>query len=170
MHAERLAGRTASMNTRHRIPLLLAMSAALAACASPAASTPQPSNAASQAPVSAPARMSVAPSPEEPSVSPTPHDMAGMEELETVTVDIANFAFEPAQLVIAAGTEAVFMNSDSAPHTVTAGTDQEPMPEIFDSGLLRQGDSFSFVFEEPGEFAYFCDRHPPMTATLVVEG
>lgn len=86
-----------------------------------------------------------------------------------VTVDIANFAFEPAELVIAPGTEVTFTNSDSAPHTVTAGTDDEPMPDVFDSGVLQQGDTFTFVFEGPGEFAYFCDRHPPMTGTVVVE-
>ena len=170
MHAERLAGRNASMNTRHPILLLLAMSVALAACASPAASTSQSSDTASQAPASAPARMSVTPSPEGPEPTATPHDMGEMGERETVTVDIANFAFVPAELVISAGTEVVFTNSDSAPHTVTAGRDQEPMPEVFDSGLLQQGDSFSFVFDQPGEFAYFCDRHPPMTGTVVVEG
>ena len=93
-----------------------------------------------------------------------------MDGGETVTIDIANFAYEPAEIVIAAGTEVVFTNGDSAPHTVTAGTDEDPMPEAFDSGLLEQGDSFSFVFEEPGEFAYFCDRHPPMTGMVVVEG
>lgn len=96
--------------------------------------------------------------------------MGGMDGGEAVTIDIANFAFEPAEIVIAAGTEVVFTNSDSAPHTVTAGTDADPMPGAFDSGLLEQGDTFSFVFEEPGEFAYFCDRHPPMTGTVVVEG
>ena len=104
------------------------------------------------------------------SATATPHDMNGMDGGETVTIDIANFAYEPAEIVIAAGTEVVFTNSDSAPHTVTAGTDAEPMPDAFDSGLLQQGDTFSFVFDEPGEFAYFCDRHPPMTGTVVVEG
>ncbi len=87
----------------------------------------------------------------------------------TVEVDIANFAFEPVQLTITAGTEVVFTNSDAAPHTVTAGTDAEPMPAAFDSGLLETGDEFRFVFEQPGVYRYFCERHPPMTGTIVVE-
>ena len=157
------------MNRHHRLSLLLAMGAVLAACSSPAASTWEPNEPASQAPTMAP-RQPESSSSATASATATPHDMDGMDGGETVTIDIANFAYEPAEIVIAAGTEVVFTNSDSAPHTVTAGTDAEPMPDAFDSGLLQRGDTFSFVFDEPGEFAYFCDRHPPMTGTVLVEG
>lgn len=169
MHAGRFGIRMGCMNRHHRLSTLLAMGAVLAACSSPAASTSEPPEPVSQAPTMA----SREPDPTAsatPSASPTPHDMDGMGGGDTVTIDIANFAFEPAEIVISAGTEVVFTNSDSAPHTVTAGTDAEPMPDAFDSGLLEQGDTFSFVFDEPGEFAYFCDRHPPMTGTILVEG
>jgi plastocyanin len=99
------------------------------------------------------------------------HDMGDMGGSgQSVTVDIANFAFEPMQLTIEIGTEVTFTNSDAAPHTVTAGSDDDPMPDAFDSGLLQPGDTFSFVFTEAGEFPYYCERHPPMTGTIVVEG
>lgn len=108
----------------------------------------------------------------EPSDAPSAdasHDMGGMGGSgETATVEIANFAFEPVELTVTAGTEVTFTNLDSAPHTVTAGTDEEPMPDLFDSGLLQQGETFTFVFEEPGEYVYFCDRHPPMEGTVTV--
>lgn len=111
---------------------------------------------------------SAAPSSSEPMAS---HAMGSMAvPTETVTVDIVNFAFEPSTLTIRPGTEVIFTNSDAAPHTVTAGTDAEPMPDAFDSGLLQPGDTFTFVFEEAGTFAYFCERHPPMTGSIVVEG
>ena len=169
MHAGRFAIRIGCMNRHHRLSTLLVMGAVLAACSSPAASTSEPPEPASPAPPMA-SRLPEAGSSTTASATATPHDMDGMDGGETVTIDIANFAYEPAEIVIAAGTEVVFTNGDSAPHTVTAGTDEDPMPEAFDSGLLEQGDSFSFVFEEPGEFAYFCDRHPPMTGMVVVEG
>jgi plastocyanin len=100
------------------------------------------------------------------------HDMGSMpgEPAETVTVDIANFAFAPAELRIAVGTEVTFTNSDGAPHTATAGTDGEPTPERFDTGLLQPGEGFTVVFDEPGSYAYFCERHPPMTGVIVVAG
>jgi plastocyanin len=99
------------------------------------------------------------------------HDMGSMGsggDTETVTVEIANFAFAPAELRISAGTEVVFTNGDTAPHTATAGTDDEPMPERFDTGLLQPGESFTVRFDEPGTYAYFCERHPPMTGVIVV--
>ena len=100
------------------------------------------------------------------------HDMGAMggDAAETVTVDIANFAFAPPELRIAAGTTVIFTNSDNAPHTATAGTDAEPQPEQFDTGLLQPGESGTVVFDEPGTYAYFCERHPPMTGVIVVEG
>ncbi|MGQ0609230.1 MAG: cupredoxin domain-containing protein [Chloroflexota bacterium] len=98
------------------------------------------------------------------------HDMGGMGGSgETATVEIANFAYAQPDITISAGTEVTFTNLDSAPHTVTAGTDDDPMTDVFDSGLLQQGESFTFVFDEPGEYAYFCDRHPPMQGTVTVE-
>jgi plastocyanin len=101
---------------------------------------------------------------------PGNHDMGDMAGSgESTTVEITNFAFAPAELTVAAGTEVTFTNLDSAPHTVTAGTDDDPMTDLFDSGLLQQGESFTFAFDEPGTYAYFCDRHPPMQASITVE-
>ena len=170
-HAHPSASRMAHMHTHHRLALPLVLACLLAACAATldfSSSEPDRAHEASTS-VSARPSSSVAPRTEGSEPTATPHDMAEMGA-ETVTVDIANFAFVPAELVISAGTEVVFTNSDSAPHTVTAGSDRDPTPELFDSGLLEQGDAFSVTFDEPGEFAYFCDRHPPMTGTVVVEG
>ena len=77
-------------------------------------------------------------------------------------VTIAGFAFDPADLEVAAGTEVTWTNDDSAPHTATAddGT--------FDTGTLEQGDSGSATFDEPGDFPYHCAIHPDMTGTITV--
>ncbi len=160
------------MHTHHRLALPLVLAGLLAACAATPDLSPGEPDGVPEASTSMSARPSesVSPQTEAPEPTATPHDMGEMGERETVTVDIANFAFVPAELVISAGTEVVFTNSDSAPHTVTAGSDGEPMPELFDSGLMEQGDTFSVVFDEAGEFGYFCDRHPPMTGTVVVKG
>jgi len=36
------------------------------------------------------------------------------------------------------------------------------------SGTLATGDSFTFTFDEPGTYTYFCELHPQMTGTIVV--
>jgi plastocyanin len=160
------------MNRYARSLTAIALLGLLAACA-PAAD--DGASASPHATVIAPATeqpmpsMSMAAEPSDDASAAASHDMGDMGgSTETANVEIANFAYAQANLTISAGTEVTFTNLDSAPHTVTAGTDEEPMPDLFDSGLLQQGESFTFVFEEPGEYVYFCDRHPPMQGTVTV--
>jgi plastocyanin len=77
-------------------------------------------------------------------------------------VTIVDFAFQPASLEVPAGTTVTWTNSGAAPHTVTAddGT--------FDSGALQPGSTFSVTFYTPGTFAYHCEIHPNMMATIIV--
>jgi plastocyanin len=39
---------------------------------------------------------------------------------------------------------------------------------VFRSGALDTNDSFSWVFNTPGEFEYFCALHPQMIGKIVV--
>ena len=48
-------------------------------------------------------------------------------------------------------------------HTVTAADGS------FDSGFLEEGDTWSYTFEEVGEYEYFCVPHPWMRAKVIVE-
>lgn len=78
-------------------------------------------------------------------------------------VAIANFAFDPPTLQVAAGTTVTWTNNDSSPHTVTADDGS------FDSGNLDPGQSFTFTFDQGGTFAYHCSYHPNMQASIVVQ-
>jgi uncharacterized cupredoxin-like copper-binding protein len=77
-------------------------------------------------------------------------------------VSIADFAFDPAELEVATGTEVTWTNDDQAPHTVTADGG------AFDSGTLEPGDTFSVAVEGNGPVTYACMIHPEMTGTIVV--
>lgn len=78
-------------------------------------------------------------------------------------VQIANFAFTPANLQVSAGTTVTWTNQDTAPHTVTFRTSV-----LKSSGILRQSESFTATFTMPGTYAYYCAVHPHMTAQVVV--
>ena len=82
-----------------------------------------------------------------------------------VTVGIKNFSFNPKALTVAPGTEVVWTNNDEEPHTVTSDAD----PRAFKSQPLDQDDKFSFVFKEPGTYAYHCSVHPHMQGTVIVK-
>jgi plastocyanin len=80
----------------------------------------------------------------------------------SVEVTIDDFAFAPNVLEVPAGTTVTWTNEESVPHTV------ETEDGVIDSGMLNEGDSFSFTFDEPGTYDYICGYHPRMTATIVV--
>ena len=66
-------------------------------------------------------------------------------------------------LMVELGTTVTWTNNDpSMPHTVTA------VDGSFDSGQLSAGQTFSFTFDKPGEFEYFCTLHPWMRAKVEV--
>ena len=64
---------------------------------------------------------------------------------------------------VSTGTTVTWTNKDSVIHTVTEVNDG------FDSGFLKQGDTWSFTFDEPGEYEYYCLPHPWMRAKVIVE-
>lgn len=77
-------------------------------------------------------------------------------------IQIAGFQFGPAEAEVTVGSTVTWTNFDGATHTATAddGT--------FDSGDIEAGEEFSFTFEEPGTFSYFCEIHPDMIGTITV--
>lgn len=117
----------------------------LAADATPAAS-PQASPAAS--PVASPAG------------SPSAEPKAVFQ------ASIQSFRFVPQEIAIPAGTTVVWTNKDVVQHTVTHKV--RTSAQLFASPLISPGGSFSFTFDTPGTYAYFCVPHPFMTGTVVV--
>jgi plastocyanin/uncharacterized membrane protein YozB (DUF420 family) len=81
---------------------------------------------------------------------------------QTISVEIENFLFVPDAVTVPAGTTVVWTNLDSAPHTVTSTSG------IFDSGVMDEGVSFSYTFQDPGTYDYYCLIHPYMKAKVIV--
>ena len=69
------------------------------------------------------------------------------------------------------GSMVVWTNDDATLHTVTSGVVEgsTPVPDgVIDSPFMAQGAEFSFVFDEPGEYDYYCSLHPYMTGKVIV--
>ncbi|UVM52989.1 cupredoxin family copper-binding protein [Pseudomonas sp. B21-015] len=81
---------------------------------------------------------------------------------QEVKIDIKAFMIEPKDLTVAVGTKVTWVNDDQIPHTVAE------THKVFRSGALDTNDSFSWVFNTPGEFEYFCALHPQMIGKIVV--
>jgi plastocyanin len=81
----------------------------------------------------------------------------------TVEVKIDNFSFGPQALTIAPGTKVTWTNRDDIPHTVVS------TEGVFKSRVLDTDEKFSFTFDKPGNYPYFCSVHPKMTGTVIVK-
>lgn len=73
----------------------------------------------------------------------------------------------PSQISINSGQQVIWQNQDSAFHSVTSGVYGEPTI-LFDSGHLDPDQIFTYTFEEPGHFDYFCTLHPWMEGIVFV--
>ncbi len=80
------------------------------------------------------------------------------------TIHIENFTFVPSTVTVRTNQSVTFVNDDDEAHTVTA------KDKSFDSEGLDSQRSWTHVFTQSGTFAYFCELHPSMKATIVVAG
>lgn len=97
------------------------------------------------------------------------------------SVTVEHIAFAPSSIEVDAGTEVTWTNLDAnVVHTATSGepgdkgvpgldNGKPANPDgIFDGEMNGDGAEFTFTFEEPGTYAYFCRVHQSMTGEVIV--
>ena len=100
-----------------------------------------------------------------PASMPTSTAMAAAPAMAKASVvDVKNFDFAPATLMVKRGTKVTWKNADAANHTVTFGGAGAP-PSVDN---LAQGASASRTFTKAGTYRYACTFHPNMKAAVVV--
>ena len=77
-----------------------------------------------------------------------------------VTID--NFSFSPGTTSVPVGATVTWTNRDDIPHTVVSTA------QTFKSRVLDTDERFSFRFDGPGTYKYFCSIHPKMTGQIEV--
>src|SRR5215210_6091782 len=82
---------------------------------------------------------------------------------EPIEVRMQNNLYSPAELSVPAGTSVRFVNLDTDIHTVSQRGGG------IESGLLFQRDVWSYTFDTPGTYEYFCLPHPFMVGKITVE-
>ncbi len=78
--------------------------------------------------------------------------------------DVQQWGYEPKSVTIRAGESVTFTNRGQVAHTATASNGG------FDSGLVKGGESVTLKIDRPGTLNYFCQPHPWMKATILVQG
>jgi plastocyanin len=87
---------------------------------------------------------------------------------QEVTVRMDDNFFDPANITVEPGTTVTWVQSGNNPHTTTS------YDGLWDSGMIEggSGGTFSFTFEEPGTYDYFCIPHEDlgMVGSVTVTG
>jgi plastocyanin len=136
--------------------LLLILALVVSACAPLSAAPTEPGHATDVMPTASMAPENVATEP-----------MGGAEDGPTAGVEIKLFGFDPTVLEVSAGTTVTWTNHDDIDHSITSGTPPDT-DGTFDSEFFDQGGTYSYTFDTPGEYAYFCKRHNSMTGLVRV--
>jgi len=83
---------------------------------------------------------------------------------DKLQVKIDNFSFQPASLTVSAGSTVTWVNQDDVPHNIVSSEGA-----TLKSPVLDTDQKFSYTFEQPGTYAYFCGMHPRMTGKIIVQ-
>ncbi|HJS67935.1 MAG TPA: plastocyanin/azurin family copper-binding protein [Nitrososphaera sp.] len=123
--------------------------------------------------------------------SPYRHELTPVEASEDKVVDESKFSkvvtikilegaevqgnpdYDPDSVVASSDALITWINDDDMPHTATSGTGSSDSEagELFDSGILTQGQKYSVPAADlgAGDHQYYCTVHPYMTSTITVE-
>jgi len=95
-----------------------------------------------------------------------PYPMVSISTTAKVLIPNGNSAlantgfFLPLNLEIIRGTTVVWQNEDNIGHTVQSQDNKGNAISLFNSNVLKTGDTFSYKFDKPGVYHYFCTIHP----------
>jgi len=110
---------------------------------------------------------------EEPVAEPTekrsgPVEVTMAKGSSSPGCESTNECYLPYTAEIYSGEPIVWINADSAAHTVTSGL-PAAHDGLFDSGMIIPNGTWDHVFTDVGEFDYHCMLHPWMTGKVIVQ-
>jgi len=79
----------------------------------------------------------------------------------TLHVAAQDYSFDPSYPTVSVGTTIAWTNYDDELHTITSDDG------LFD-GEIQPGESFSFTFDHPGVYFYYCQPHDWMIGQITV--
>ncbi len=90
----------------------------------------------------------------------------GSTLIANVTIPNGNSAqssagfFVPLNSEILRGTTVTWQNQDNIGHTIQSINDQGTIIPMFNSPVLKTGETFTYKFDNPGVYHYYCSIHP----------
>jgi plastocyanin len=99
---------------------------------------------------------------------PTPAPAPGAPQPTSVSIPsgasvLTVTAYVPNPITVSVGTVITWTNNDTVPHTVSSQNN------LWDSGSINPGATYSRTFDTAGSFPYYCAYHPRMVGTIIVQ-
>jgi plastocyanin len=88
--------------------------------------------------------------------------VAQSQKGDTVVITIRNFKFVRDKITVNPGDVVVWRNLDPVEHVLVSDIG------VFESPLIEPRRTFTYRFETPGKFSYYCKPHPFMKAEIIV--
>jgi len=82
-------------------------------------------------------------------------------EAEVIDVEIRNYKYIPESLTVNVGQTVRWTNYDTVLHDVVGSG--------IESEYLKQGETFTYTFEQEGKYEYICTIHPWMKGKVIAE-
>ena len=92
-----------------------------------------------------------------------PAQVSAPQKPSSAQITVKLFQYQPGRTQVKTGTTVTWVNEDEIYHSVTADKNGFAAP------LDGKGKSFSFTFDQPGLYSYFCDRHEHMRGEIEVK-
>jgi plastocyanin len=86
------------------------------------------------------------------------HSVKPAGDMPRNQIAMLDFRFQPESLNVFTGDTVTWVNKGHIPHTTTSGANGTP-DGLWDTKHLSRGESFSYVFSQPGTYGYFCRPH-----------
>ncbi len=81
---------------------------------------------------------------------------------EKNTIEITSNGFLPNSYTIRVGTTVKWINNDNAPHIIR-------FLDKFQSPVLKNGETYKYTFNDPGEYFFDCAIHTYLKGKIIVE-
>jgi plastocyanin len=102
-------------------------------------------------------------------------DLVDLTNDSEVKIDIDSTGYKVANIKIKLGSTVVWTNQDTVEHTIMTGNmDDSQSHSTSDdkrelmSPVLKNGESYSYTFNEVGNYSYHCSKHPSEKANVTV--
>ena len=102
-------------------------------------------------------------------------DLVDLTNDSEVKIDIDSTGYKVANIKIKLGSTVVWTNQDTVEHTIMTGnmddsqshSTSDDKSELM-SPVLKNGESYSYTFNEVGNYSYHCSKHPSDKANVTV--